>query len=139
MSERPRTRRPIECQVVRLLSDRDLVIDAGENEGVRRGMTFRIMGQTVIVDPDSDEIIEDYRIRKNQSKSIICRRRSVSSKNFHNHRFTCFILSQRIATAMVLNHRSEERSRLGSISCKLGTLQLRSLKISNKSTWNHMQ
>lgn len=46
------------CQVVKILSDRDLVIDAGKKRGVEEGMIFSIMGSEEIRDPDSKEIIE---------------------------------------------------------------------------------
>lgn len=51
-------RRQIRCQVVKILSDRDLVIDAGKRKGVERGMIFRIVGSEEIRNPDSKEIIE---------------------------------------------------------------------------------
>lgn len=70
---------PICGQVVRILSDRELVIDAGSSQGVREGMLFDIRGYIDIEDPDSQEILESLLVSKVKVKtSLVGERVSVA-------------------------------------------------------------
>ena len=41
----------IKCQVAKVLSPTELAIDAGEKDGVKRGMKFHVMGSVRIMNP----------------------------------------------------------------------------------------
>ena len=62
---------PICGQVVRILSERELVIDAGSSQGVEEGMLFDIRGYVDIKDPDSQEILESLLISKVRVKTSL--------------------------------------------------------------------
>ncbi|MEW2508403.1 hypothetical protein AB0878_48890 [Amycolatopsis sp. NPDC047767] len=48
----------IEGKVAQVTSDRELIINRGEQDGVTEGMTFRVKGQPIsVVDPDTKEEI----------------------------------------------------------------------------------
>jgi len=49
----------IQCKVAKILSDRELVINAGSENGVEEGMKFHVMGDCEVKDPDSEEIIDE--------------------------------------------------------------------------------
>jgi len=54
----------IECKVIRILSDRELVLDAGSDRGVEMGMVFNIQGVLDIQDPVSKAPIETLTFTK---------------------------------------------------------------------------
>ena len=66
---------PIECKVAQILSEKELVINAGSENGVRDGMTFDIMGMVTILDPDTDELLDAIPFTKVRVKASLVRPR----------------------------------------------------------------
>lgn len=66
---------PIECKVAQILSEEELVINAGSENGVEKGMTFDIMGMVTIKDPDTDEILDELPFTKISVKASLVRPR----------------------------------------------------------------
>lgn len=54
----------IKCKVIRIISQTELVIDAGSSQGVEKGMIFAVNGELDIRDPDSGETIEEIPYEK---------------------------------------------------------------------------
>ena len=55
---------PIRCKVAAIVSDRELVINAGSVQGVEPGMVFDVKGSLDVVDPDSEELLETIEVTK---------------------------------------------------------------------------
>ena len=67
------------CKVARILSDRELVINAGSSQGVREEMMFNVMGVVDIKDPDSLDFLESILVSKVSVKvSIVGEKVSVA-------------------------------------------------------------
>ena len=64
---------PIECKVAQILSDEELVINAGSEDGVKKGMIFNIMGMVTIKDPDTGEILDEIPFTKISVKASLIR------------------------------------------------------------------
>lgn len=55
----------ITARVIRIISTKQLIFNAGEQDGVRRGQRFRVHSQPEsIIDPDSGELLGEYRVTK---------------------------------------------------------------------------
>lgn len=55
---------PIRCKVVRILSDKELIIDAGSQLGVQEGMVFNVLGFLSVMDLEKEDLLETLEIVK---------------------------------------------------------------------------
>ena len=76
---------PIECKVAQILSEEELVINAGSENGVEKGMTFDIMGMVTIKDPDTDEILDEIPFTKISVKASRVRPRVTVAETFRKY------------------------------------------------------
>ena len=76
---------PIECKVAQILSEEELVINAGSENGVEEEMTFDIMGMVTIKDPDSDEILDEIPFTKISVKASHVRPRVTVAETFRKY------------------------------------------------------
>ena len=54
----------VKCDVLQILSQTEVVLNAGRENGVQMGMVFQIIGEFEVKDPVSDEAIETLRFTK---------------------------------------------------------------------------
>jgi hypothetical protein len=75
-------KQPLQGRVAQILNERELVINIGENGGVRQGMKFAVLSEspTEIRDPETDEVLDvidrekvRVRAREVRPKVTICK------------------------------------------------------------------
>lgn len=56
-------REPLTCKVARIVSDRELILNRGKKDGVKRGTVFRILNPhpVDVKDPDTGELLGELR------------------------------------------------------------------------------
>jgi len=72
----------IQCKVAQILSDQELVINAGTEDGVEEGMILDVMGTFEIKDPDTSETLDHIPFIKVAVKATLVRPKVSIAKTF---------------------------------------------------------
>lgn len=74
----------IEGKVAQVISERELVINRGERDGVTQGMVFRIVRSEpeVIRDPDTDEVLDEVDVTKVEVEAVTVREKVAICRTF---------------------------------------------------------
>ena len=79
-----RMTKPIRCKVVRILSDRELILDAGSSQGVQDGMVFNVMGSLSVMDIEGGSLLETLELVKLSVRVSLTGERVAVVETYHN-------------------------------------------------------